>query len=66
MASSQTLGLDQLAAGIVDEPSKNVRLPDPTICVLRSLVRLLAQQAARETMREQASSSLPSAADAGP
>jgi hypothetical protein len=63
MASSQTLVLDQLAVG-VDDPSKDVRLP-AAICVLRSLVRLLAQQAVRETMREQDSRSRPVTAKAG-
>ena len=65
MASSQTLVLDQLAAG-VDEPGKDVRLPEAATCVLRSLVRLLAQQAARETMRERGSRSLPVMPKAGP
>ncbi len=63
MAGSRTPVLSQVASGIADEPRKDLRLPDATICALRSLIRLLAQEAARETIRERASLSLPSAAD---
>ncbi len=66
MAGSRTPVLSQVASGIADEPRKDLRLPDATICALRSLIRLLAQQAAREMIRERASLSLPSAADIAP
>ena len=66
MAGSRTSILKQVASSIADQPRKDLRLRNATICALRSLIRLLAQQAARETMREQASRGLPNAADAGP
>jgi hypothetical protein len=66
MADSRTPVLKQVASSIADEPRKDLRLRKATLCALRSLIRLLAQQAARETTREQASRSLPSAADVGP
>ena len=66
MSGSRKAVSDQVASGIVDEPRKNLRLRNATTCALRPLVRLLAQQAARETMREQAFSNMPSAMDVGP
>ena len=66
MAGSRKAVLDQVASVIVDEPRKNLRLRNATICALRPLVQLLAQQAARETMRGLAFSNMPSAMDVAP
>lgn len=66
MSGSRKAVPDQVASGIVDEPRKNLRLRNATICALRPLVQLLAQQAARETMRGLAFSNMPSAMDVAP
>jgi hypothetical protein len=66
MAGSRKAVLDQVASGIVDGSRKDLRLRNAAICALRPLIQLLARQAARETMREQAFSNMPSAMDVGP
>jgi hypothetical protein len=66
MAGSRKAVLDQIGPGIVDGPRKDLLLRNAAICALRPLIQLLARQAARETMREQSFSNMPSAMDVAP